>query len=78
MDAKGTSIDNNPYNQGGLGRFSTCESANKLLESMLCYLNDNSNGTTNSATKRPHVAQCGRAYDIFALIVYYLKSHKTP
>ena len=43
MDAKGTSIDSNPFNQGGLGRCSTCESANKLQESTLHYLNDNPN-----------------------------------
>ena len=47
-----------------------CESANKLKESMLRYLNDNSNDTMSSAGKRLQVAQCGTGYDIFALDVY--------
>ena len=36
VDAKGTSVDSNPYNQGGLGRCSTSESANKLRK--VCFV----------------------------------------
>ena len=70
LDAKRTSIDSNLYNQGGLGSCCMCESANKLKESMLRYLNDNSNDTMSSAGKQLQVAQCGTGYDIFALDVY--------
>ena len=42
-DAKRTSLNSNTYNQGGLGRYSTHESANTLQESMLLYLKDNLN-----------------------------------
>ena len=52
VDAKGTPIDSNPFNQGGLGRCSTCESTNKLRESTFHYLNDNPNDAMNSAVKR--------------------------
>ena len=78
VDAKETSIDSNSYYQGGLGRCRTWKSANKLQESMLCYLNDNSNNSMNNAAKRFQVAECGPACDIFALDVYYLESRKTP
>ena len=72
MDAKEISLDSNPYNQGGLGCCSTYESANRLQESMVLYLDDNSNDAMESAAKRLQIVQCGPAYDIFALDVYYI------
>ena len=67
VDMIGKSVDNNQYNQGGLGRCSTDESAKKIEQSMLLHLNDNTPGVFNSAAKRLQVEQCGPAHDIFAL-----------
>ena len=66
----------NPYNQRGLEHYSTYEPANRLQESILLYLNDNSNDAMKSAAKQLQVEQFGRVYNIFALDVFYHRPAK--
>ena len=75
-DINGASVDEYPYNKGGLGRCSTDEAAKKIKESMAFYLSNDSNESVElkSAAQRLQVAMCGPSHDIFALDVYYHQS----
>ena len=67
------SVDNNPYNEGGLQRCSCGPTAEKLLARKEVFLQDQAY-RFHDAAKRLDILLSGASYDIFAADVFYHQS----
>ena len=66
-------LDNNPYESGGLGHCERNKSANRLLERKEEYI-QNKEHRFFAAANRLQLAISGQSHDIFAIDVYYHQS----
>lgn len=66
-------VDNTPYNNGGIGRCETVSAAEKLHTRTTLYIK-NSEHRFHAAAKRFQLLGSGQSFDNFAIDVYYHKS----
>ncbi len=67
------SLDNKPYESGGLGRCERSKSANRLLERKEEYIQDKEHHFY-AAANRLQLVTSGQSHDIFVIDIYYHQS----